>query len=76
MVLNKNDRYYRLKISLKGERADLMVEAGLDRAIDYEAPSLSISLLDIPPDHSTPQVWLYTSKMAGKATPEFKPLRE
>ncbi len=77
LVLNENDRYFRLKISLNGGKSDLSVEAGLDRSLSYEVPSFSISVLRLYPKAAGDQAWLYMKKMAETGLkPGFKPLKD
>jgi hypothetical protein len=69
VIINKGDRYVRPKILFNGKEADLMVDAGLDQRLDYEAPSYSINCLRIKADRSNGDAVVYTIKMAqaGKA---------
>jgi hypothetical protein len=77
MIISKKNYYSRLNISFDGKGSDLIVDGGLNRKINYEVPSYSISFLKIRADHSSDQVWLYTQKMAvANIVPEMKSLKE
>jgi hypothetical protein len=64
LLVNKGDRYQRLKISLNGGLSDLSVEAGLDQRYDLEIPYFSIASLGLKADRKPGEVLLYTRKMA------------
>jgi len=64
MIINKGDRYWRPKMVLNGQDAELTVEAGLDQRYDFEIPSYSISRLRIKADRSAGEALVYTLKMA------------
>ncbi|HJT25268.1 MAG TPA: hypothetical protein VJ873_11880, partial [bacterium] len=63
MIVNKGDRYWRPKMLLNGQDAELTVEAGLDQRYDFEIPSYSISCLKIKADRSVGEALVYTLKM-------------
>lgn len=64
IIINKGDRYWRPKMLLNGQDAELTVEAGLDQRYDFEIPRYSISLLKIKADRSPGEALVYTLKMA------------
>lgn len=66
MIINKGDRYWRPKMLLNGQDAELTVEAGLDQRYDFEIPSYSICRLKLKADRSAGEAEVYTLKMALK----------
>ncbi len=69
LLVNEGDRYCHPRISLNGEEADVVVEAGLKQYLDYEVPYYSVACLILHADHTPGVAELYTSKMAKQGLP-------
>ena len=62
LIVNRENDYYHLKIRFDGQKADLMVSAGLEQQYDYEVPALSVACLTVSADRSGAKAVLYTPK--------------